>query len=42
MIENHFWTNNLIRKTTASQEDDYATSCLLYYTYFKKAISPFD
>ena len=41
MIENYFLTYNSIRKTTAGQGDDYATRCLLYYTYFKETISWF-
>ena len=35
-IKNYLKTYHSIRKTAASQGDDYATGCLLDYLYFKK------
>ena len=35
-IKNYLKTYHSIRKTAASQGDDYAPECLLDYLYFKK------
>ena len=36
LVKNDFRTYDNIRKITIGQDDDYTTSCLLDYPYFKK------